>query len=186
MIAVQTKPNAASSVPWPLAQRSNIATDTGCADGEARITASERSRAATRKMKSQPASNAGVASGTMMRRSTVRNGLPAIDRGFLQLRINLQNARRRVAHAVGQKADGESENEGPQRAVDRDRHREIDLDHGDAEHDAGKDQRRGGELVEQPAPGRRRTASQPATTVSAMTQVAAPALINSVCHTRSI
>ena len=78
MIAVQTRPKAASSVPWPLAHRSNIATDTGCAFGEARITASERSRAATRKMNSQPASSAGVASGTTMRRNAVRSGLPAI------------------------------------------------------------------------------------------------------------
>src|ERR1700729_1872832 len=118
MIAVQTRPKAASSVPWPLAHRSNIATDTGCAFGEARITASERSRAATRKMNSQPASKAGVASGTTIRRS----------------------AGCRVAHAVGQKADGEGDDEGPQRAVDRERNAEIDLDHGDTEHDAGEDQ----------------------------------------------
>ena len=53
--------------------------------------------------------------------------------------------------------------------------REEQLDHGDAENDAGKHQWHRGELIEQEGARAARTASQALSTVTAITSVAAPA-----------
>ena len=153
IIAVHTSPKAASSVPCPLPHRSNIATATGSAVGR-RQHDGERHIARRDQKDEQPPRHD--------RRPDQRNDDPAQRQqgrasgdpgGFLKLRMDLQHPRARISHAVGQVANGEGDDEGPDGAVDRKRHRKQDLDHRDSEHDAREHQRHGRELVEQDAAG---------------------------------
>ena len=76
MTAVHTSPRAASSVDCPLFQRSNISTATICESGPAKRIGSDSTRAANRKMNSQPDSIAGARSGATIRRRVVNGEAP--------------------------------------------------------------------------------------------------------------
>src|SRR5262249_17109907 len=90
--------------------------------------------------------------------------------GFFELAVDLQHARGAVAHAIGQVVDDKRPDQDPERAVERDRQMQKKLHDRDAEDEAGKDQRNGGEPLDRPAA--RRTASHAAAKVSATAMVA--------------
>src|SRR5713226_6037966 len=119
-------PSAASSVPWPLVQRSNKATAMVWERGPASRIASASTRAAIRKMNSQPASRAGASSGANPREPHERRRAAHL-RAFLELAVDLQHARRAVAHAIGQVADDEGPDEDAEGAVERDRQMQEEL-----------------------------------------------------------
>jgi hypothetical protein len=74
--------------------------------------------------------------------------------GLLQLAVNLQHSGIGVAHAERHELHHRSDDDRQQRAVERERQIEYELEERDRKNDRRKHERRAGELIEHPRTGR--------------------------------